>query len=144
MLDWSRSWGKKTVPVLFAGRNPQDIPGYAGGAAGFLKGGAMSAGGAASARMPTGGLQRHPAPMASLDSRVRGSQKCKEARGAQDDLSDNWTTTRTLTGTKTTTRTTRQAMPSLLPLPQRNGLDDDAMYNDMSQAALQLDRHRHS
>jgi hypothetical protein len=73
MPNWSSSWGKKTVPVLFAGRNPQDVPGYAGGAADFFKGGAMSAGGAASARRPTGGLQRHPAPMASSDSCVRGS-----------------------------------------------------------------------
>jgi hypothetical protein len=72
MPDWSSSWGKKTVLVLFAGRNPQDVPGYAGGAAGFLMGGAKSAGGTASARRPTGGLQRHPAPMALSDSRVRG------------------------------------------------------------------------
>jgi hypothetical protein len=67
---------------------------------------------------------------------------CKEARGTQDDLSDDWTTTRTLTGMKTTTGTTRPAMLSSSPLPQRNGLDDNAMYNDMSQAALRLDRHR--
>jgi hypothetical protein len=73
MPDWSSSWGKKTVLVLFAGRNPQDVPGYARGAAGFLPGGAMSTGGAALARRPTGGLQRHPASMALLGSRASGS-----------------------------------------------------------------------
>jgi hypothetical protein len=74
----------------------------------------------------------------------RSPKKCKEARGAQDYLSNDWMTTRTLTGTKTTTGTMRTAMLSSLPLLQRNGLDNDTMYNDMLQAALQLDRHRRS
>ncbi len=63
------------MPVLFAGRNPQDVPGYAGGTAGFLPGGATSAGSAALARRPTGGSQRHPASKASSDSCMRGVQK---------------------------------------------------------------------
>ena len=75
--------------VLFVGRNPQDVPGYAGGVAGFLPGGATSAGSSASARRPMGGSQRHPASMALLDELYREeSNKCKEAGGAQDDLSN--------------------------------------------------------
>ncbi len=77
------------MPVLFVGRNLQDIPGYARGAASFLPGGAMSAGSSASARRPMGGSQRHPASMASWDKSYREeSNRCKEAGGAQDDLSD--------------------------------------------------------
>jgi hypothetical protein len=77
------------VTVLFVGRNPQDVPGYAGGAAGFLLGGAWSAGGSALARRPTGGSQHHPASMALSDGSYREeSNKCKEAGGVQDNLSD--------------------------------------------------------
>jgi hypothetical protein len=74
MLEWSSSLGKKTAPVLFAGRNPQDVPGYAGGAAGFLPGGATSASGAVSPRRLTGRSQRHPASMALSDSCMKGIQ----------------------------------------------------------------------
>ncbi len=63
------------VLLLFACRNPQDVPGYVEGTAGFLPGGATCAGGAALARRPTGGLQGHPASKALLDSRMRGVQK---------------------------------------------------------------------
>jgi hypothetical protein len=52
------------------------------------------------------------------------------------------TTTRTSTRIKRMTEMTRPAMPSLSPLPQSNGLNNDAMYNNMSRAALQLDRCR--
>ncbi len=77
------------MPVLFVGRNPQDVPGYAGGTVVFLPGGATSSGGLVLARRPTGGLQRHPASMALLDELYREeSNRCKEAGGAQDDLSD--------------------------------------------------------
>jgi hypothetical protein len=87
--DWSSGGGKKTVPELFVGRHPQEIPGYAGGAAGFLLGGAMSTGGSVSARRPTGGLQRPSASMALSDKLYREeSKKCKEAGGAQENLSN--------------------------------------------------------
>jgi hypothetical protein len=74
MPEWSSSLGKKTVSVLCAVRNPQDVPGYARGAAGFLAGGATSASGAASPRRPTGGLQRHPASMALSDACMKEIQ----------------------------------------------------------------------
>jgi hypothetical protein len=55
----------------------------------LLPGGAWSAGSSASARKPTGGLQHHPASMALSDELYREeSNKCKEAGGAQDDLSN--------------------------------------------------------
>jgi hypothetical protein len=79
----------KTVPVLFVGRNPQDVPGYARGTAGYLPGGATSTGGSAPARRPMGGSQCHPASIALLDKSYREeSNRCKEAGGAQDNLSD--------------------------------------------------------
>ncbi len=54
------------------------------------------------------------------------------------------TTTRTLMMTKTTTGTTRPVTPSSPLSPQRNGLDNDTMYDNVSRAALQLDRRRHA
>ncbi len=72
--EWSSSLGKKTVLVLCAVRNPQDVPGYAGGAASFLPGGATSASGAVSPRRPTGGSQHHPASMALSDACMKGIQ----------------------------------------------------------------------
>jgi hypothetical protein len=55
----------------------------------FLLGGTTSAGGSASARRPTRGLQCHPASMALSDKLYREeSNRCKENGGAQDDLSN--------------------------------------------------------
>ena len=118
------------------------ILGYAGGAAGFLPGGATSAGGSALARRLMGGSQCHPASMALSDWTDRSPTGAKRPEGPKTTSPTRRTTMRTSTRTKTTTGIMRPATPSLLPSLQRNGLDDNAMYNDMLQVALRLDRCR--
>ena len=85
MPNWSSIWGEKTVPVLFAGRNPQDVPGYAGGTAGFYTGWCnkrwrRSVGQEADGRVAA------PPSLKGLVGLLyeRSLKKCEEARGAQD------------------------------------------------------------
>jgi hypothetical protein len=71
-----------------------------------------------------GGLQRHSAPVAASDKSYREeSNKCIEARGAQDDLSEKEDNEDKEDGLDNKVNT-----PSLSPLPQRNVLDDNARY----------------
>ena len=75
-----------------------------------------------------GGSQRHPAPVAASDESYREERnKCIEARGAQDNLSDEEDNKDKDNGLDN-----KVNMPSLSPLPQRNVLDDNARYNDVS------------
>jgi hypothetical protein len=64
---------------------------------------------------------------ASDESYREERNKCIEARGAQDDLSDEEDNKDKDDGLDNKVNT-----PSLSPLPQRNVLDDNARYNDVS------------
>ncbi len=73
-------------------------------------------------------MQRHPAPVAaSKESYREESNKYKEARGAQDNLSDEDNNEDKDDGLDN-----KVNMPSLLPLPQRNVLNNNARYNVVS------------
>ncbi len=73
-------------------------------------------------------MQHHPAPVAASNESYREeSNKCKEAGVAQDNLSDKDNNKDKDDGLDDEVNT-----PSLLPLPQRNVLNDNARYNDMS------------
>ncbi len=66
--------------------------------------------------------------MAAPDKSYREeSNKCKEARGAQDDLSDEEDNKDKDNGLDN-----KVNMPSSSPLPPRNKLNDNAMYNNVS------------
>ncbi len=66
--------------------------------------------------------------MAASDESYREeSNKCKEAGGAQDDLSDEDDNEDKDDGLDNEVST-----PSLSPLPQRNVLDNNARYKDVS------------
>jgi hypothetical protein len=64
---------------------------------------------------------------ASDESYREESSKCKEAGGAQDNLSDKDDNEDEDNGLDNKVNT-----PSLLPLPQRNILDNNAWYNNVS------------
>ncbi len=73
-------------------------------------------------------MQHHPAPVATSNESYREeSNKCIEARGAQDNLSDEEDN-----GDKDDDLDKKVNTLSLSPLPQRNVLDDNARYNDVS------------
>ncbi len=79
-------------------------------------------------RPTKGGLQRHPAPVVASNKSYREeSSKCKEAGGAQDDLFDEDDNENKDDGLDDEVNT-----PSLLPLPQRNVLNNSARYNNVS------------
>jgi hypothetical protein len=108
MPDWSSGWGKETVPVLFVGRNPQDIPGYTGGTAIFYR----AVHGAPATQ------QHHPASMALSDKLYREeSNKCKEAGGAQDDLFDKEDNDKDINEDKDNHRDDKASVAKLIAVP---------------------------
>jgi hypothetical protein len=81
--------GEEDCAGVVCWQKPQGHTGISRRRCRFLPGGAWTTGGSALARRPTGRSQRHPASMALSDELYREeSNKCKEAGGAQDNLSN--------------------------------------------------------
>jgi hypothetical protein len=126
-LTGAAAEGRRLCRSLFVGRNPQDVPGYAGGTAGLLPGGATNAGSSASARRLMGGSQRPPpALMATSDESYREeSNRCKEAGGVQDNLSDEEEDNKDIDKEKDDDRDEEASNAELITASAKEGLNNN-------------------